>query len=89
LAQGAESTVVNIYTRYEDGSEKDAGWSMSHELGHCFGIEDYYFHVQNGEPGFSREYPSIMNYWYHHACAHDAMMVIRALESGEWQPWGG
>ena len=85
--KGAETAVVRIYTRYESGKGKDAGWSMAHELGHCFGIEDYYTHVDAGEPGFYRSYNSIMNYGYHHAGAQDILLAIAALNSGSWQLW--
>ena len=77
-----ESTIV-LYSSYY--TTVDCNWTIAHEIGHSFGVGDYY--TQKAQPGYDALFPSIMNLPGKHANSSDAFMVISALICNVRQEW--
>ena len=77
-----ESTIVLYSTYYET---VDCDWTIAHEIGHSFGVGDYY--TKTAQHGYDNMFPSIMNRPGKHANSTDAFMVITAIINNSWQEW--
>lgn len=78
-----KSSTVTIFGDYYESIGYN--WTMAHEFGHCLGVLDYYTNENN--PGFDRNFDSIMNLPGHHATASDIVKVILAFQYNVVQRW--
>ena len=79
---------VVMRPRYEDGDNKNVGWSMAHEFGHCLGVMDYYTFVDAGVDGYDYWYNSIFNRSGMYATYVDIQKVLTAFIENSYQTWG-
>lgn len=78
-----KSSTVTIYDDFYDNI--GSNWTMAHEFGHCLGVLDYYTNERN--PGFDRNFDSIMNLPGHRATTADIIKVILAFKYNVVQKW--